>query len=486
VDQVLSSEVELDGRPLIGERAETRGLESFPVSSPIDGKEIGPLFECDRTRVDEAVALGGAAMRSSEWRDPRTRKLLLRGWAELIRDHTAEIASIQTLEIGRPIQLSRADIAAAAEAIDWFADLADKNYGEYFTYNDGSQALIVREPVGVVGAVVPWNFPVGMASWKLAPVLAMGNSIVLKPAEQSPFSILRIADLALEAGLPRGVISVLPGRGSHTGEAIGLHPDISAITFTGSTSVGKRFLEYAARSNMKQVWLETGGKSTAMVLEDADVGRAAKLIAAGLTRNTGQVCSANGRVLVHASIADKFRSRLEEELRGHRSGSPIDEEVTMGPLASREHFARVTELVGTAIAEGDLPSVGALPDGDESCYFEPMSFWQVESSSRLWRQEVFGPVIATRVFEDLDAAIAEANDTEYGLAGSVFSRSMDAALDVAHRLDVGSVTINDVDMVDIATPFPGRKQSGNSADLSIHSAQKFTALKTIWIRGASA
>ena len=481
-----SSDAEFDGRPLIGVRTETAGLQSFPVSSPVDGEAIGLLFECDRSRVDEAVALGGAAMRSAQWRDPRTRKRLLRRWAELIRDHAAEIASIQTREIGRPIRSSRADIAAAADTIDWFADLADKNYGEYFSYGDGSQALIVREPIGVVGAVVPWNFPVGMASWKLAPVLAMGNSIVLKPAEQSPFSILRIADLALEAGLPEGVMSVLPGRGAVTGEAIGLHPDIAAVTFTGSTGVGKRFLDYAARSNMKQVWLETGGKSTAIVLEDADAGRAAELIAAGLVRNTGQVCSANGRVLVHASVAAEFRSRLEEELRRHRSGSPLDEESTMGPLASQEHFARVADMVGTAIAEGDTPSVGALPENRETCYFEPMSFWQVESSSRLWRQEVFGPVIATRIFEDLDTAIIEANDTEYGLAGSVFSRSMDAALDVAHRLDVGSVTINDVDMVDIATPFPGRKQSGNSADLSMHSAEKFTALKTIWIRGAHA
>jgi gamma-glutamyl-gamma-aminobutyraldehyde dehydrogenase len=336
----------------------------------------------------------------------------------------------------------------------------------------------------VVAAVVPWNYPLEMAVWKLAPALVTGNSVVLKPAEESPLSALRLAELGVEAGLPAGVLNVVPGAGPVAGRALGEHPDVDTVAFTGSTPVGKLFLEYAGRSNMKQVWLECGGKSANLVLDSAaDLDAVAEGVCRGIFTNQGQVCSANSRLLVQRSLKDDLLERVLARASAITPGDPLDPGVTMGPLVSERQASRVLEYVDLGRREGRLLLGGErVPDAPSAAYVLPTIFDEVEPMARIAREEIFGPVLAVLAFDTEEEAVALANDSVYGLAASVWSDDLAQAHRVAGGLRAGTVSVNTVDALDVTTPFGGFGQSGFGRDLSLHALEKFTALKTTWFQ----
>jgi 4-(gamma-glutamylamino)butanal dehydrogenase len=403
--------------------------------------------------------------------------------AELIDEHTPELAVTDSVDGGKLIaDTSTVDAPGSAAILRWYAEAIDKVYGEIAPVS-GALATITRGPLGVIGAVIPWNYPLEMAIWKLAPALATGNSVVLKPAEESPLSALRLAELAIEAGLPAGVLNVVPGLGAEAGRAIGLHPDVDAVAFTGSTEVGKLFQTYAGQSNMKQVWLECGGKSANLVFDDvADLDAAADLAVFGFLACSGQVCSANTRLLVHRSVHDEFVRRVIDRARAKVVGDPLAESSTMGPLVSSKQLQRVQSFVEAGRAQAELASGGNLLHAESGGYYqEPAVFVDVPTDAAIWREEIFGPVLAVRAFDTEDEAIALANASQYGLAASVWTDDLRRAHRVASRLQAGTVSVNTVDALDVTVPFGGVKQSGFGRDLSLHALDKFVALKTTWI-----
>jgi gamma-glutamyl-gamma-aminobutyraldehyde dehydrogenase len=406
--------------------------------------------------------------------------------AELIRANADELAVLDSLDAGKLItDTSTIDIPGTAAILQWYAETADKTYGEIAPTSSGDLALVSREPLGVVAAVVPWNYPLEMAMWKLAPALVTGNSAVLKPAEESPLSALRLAELADEAGLPPGVLNVVTGDGPVAGKALGLHPDVDVVTFTGSTPVGKLFLEYAGRSNMKQVWLECGGKSANVVLDkNADLDAVADGVCLGIFTHAGQVCSANSRLVVHRSVKDELLAKVLERAGEIRPGDPLDPVTVMGPLVSERQADRVREYIEIGRGEGLLRLGGdAAADGaPTAAYVGPTVFDEVPPSARIAREEIFGPVLAVIGVDSEAEAVAVANDSPFGLAASVWSDDLRQAHRVAGLLRAGTVSVNTVDALDVTTPFGGFGQSGFGRDLSLHAMGKFTALKTTWVK----
>ena len=348
----------------------------------------------------------------------------------------------------------------------------------------GDLALVTREPLGVVGAVVPWNFPLDMATWKCAPALAAGNSVVLKPAEQSPLSALRLAELAMEAGLPEGALNVVPGFGETAGRALGMHMDVDCLAFTGSTEVGKLFQQYAGQSNMKQVWLETGGKSPNLVFADcASLDKAAEVSGLGIFFNQGEVCSANSRLLVERGIKDALLEKLVKQAGAYPPGDPLDPATRLGAMVSAEHTDRVMGYIDAGKRDAKLVVGGERADvGGKGSFVRPTIFDGVTNDMRIAREEIFGPVLAVIPFDDEEEAVRLANDTPYGLAASLWTDSLSRAHRVARRLRAGTVSVNTVDALSPMTPFGGFKQSGVGRDLSLHSFDKYTALKTTWIK----
>jgi gamma-glutamyl-gamma-aminobutyraldehyde dehydrogenase len=388
--------------------------------------------------------------------------------------------------MGKPVEEAVGiDVPAAAGVFQWYAEAADKLYDEIAPTGADDLALVTREPLGVVGAVVPWNFPLDLASWKLAPALVAGNSVVLKPAEQSPLSALRLGELALEAGLPAGVLNVVPGFGETAGRALGLHPDVDCVAFTGSTEVGKLFLRYSSESNAKPVWLECGGKSPNLIFADAsDLDRAAEMAAFGIFFNQGEVCSANSRLLVERSIREEFVERLLAQARAVRVGDPLDPETTMGPLVDAQHTERVLSYIEAA-REGGTIRIGGdrvAVNGNSRCFVEPTVIDGISNEHRIAQDEVFGPVLTVLDFEREEEALALANQTRYGLAASIWTSNLSRAHRLARRLRAGTVSVNTVDALGPATPFGGFKESGFGRDLSLHALDKYTGLKTTWIK----
>jgi gamma-glutamyl-gamma-aminobutyraldehyde dehydrogenase len=460
--------------------------ETFASVNPATEQVIADIAAGGAADIDAAVASARRAFEAGDWSRsaPAERRRVLLALAALVREHGEELALLDSLDMGKlVVEAHTVDVPGAAAVIEFYAEAIDKSYDEIAPTAPGDLALITREPLGVVGAVVPWNFPLDLATWKLGPALAAGNSVVLKPAEQSPLSAIRLAQLATQAGLPDGVLNVVPGLGPEAGRALGLHPDVDCLAFTGSTAVGKAYLGYAGASNMKQVWLECGGKSSNVVFADVDdLDAAADRACFGIFYNQGQVCSANSRLLVERSIKDELLERIVERTARIRPGDPLDPASTLGPLVSGAQLDRVTEYVRDGRAGARLVVGGARAQVDGRGHFlEPTIFDDVRPDARIAREEIFGPVLAVTAFDDEQEAIGMANASEYGLAASLWTGSLSRAHRVARRLRAGTVSVNTVDALSPQTPFGGFKQSGFGRDLSLHALDKYTGLKTTWI-----
>ena len=470
-----------------GKAVEALSGETFDCINPATGGLLAKVAACGEADVDRAVKSARAAFEDGRWsrKSPAERKAVLLKLADLIRANTVELALLDSLDMGKLVMdAATVDVPGSAAIFQWYAEAIDKVYDEVAPTGPNNLALVRREPLGVVGAVVPWNFPLDMATWKCAPALAMGNSVVLKPAEQSPLSALRLAELALEAGLPEGVLNVVPGLGEVTGRALGLHPDVDCITFTGSTQVGKYFLGYSAQSNMKQVWLECGGKSPNLIFADCeDLDAAADMAAFGIFFNQGEICSANSRLLVERSICDVFLEKMVERAKRYTPGNPLDPASSMGAIVDEGQTQRILSFIEQGRKTSRLVSGGERVTVDgKGCFVQPTIFADVDADDRLSREEIFGPVLAVSAFDSESEAVARANDTIYGLAASVWTSNLSRAHRVSDQLRAGTVSVNTVDALSPMTPFGGFKQSGIGRDLSLHAFDKFSGLKTTWIK----
>ncbi|GAA4219984.1 gamma-glutamyl-gamma-aminobutyraldehyde dehydrogenase [Sagittula marina] len=460
--------------------------QRFETVNPGSGAVLTDVARGGGEDIDRAVTAARRAFDDGRWsrKSPAERKEVLLHLAALIRQNVPELALLDTLDMGKVIaDSSTVDAPGSAHFFQWHAEAIDKLYDEIAPTGGRDLAMIRRMPLGVIGAVVPWNFPLDMATWKLAPALATGNSVVLKPAEQSPLSALMLAELASEAGLPDGVLNVVTGFGEDAGQALGRHPDVDCLVFTGSTAVGKMFQRYAGESNMKAVWPETGGKSPNLIFADADLDQAAEMAAFGIFYNQGEVCSANSRMLVHASVKDEMIDRMRAQAAKVVLGDPLDPASTMGSLVDRAHADRVMSFVEAGKQTARLVCGGErVTHMGSDAYVQPTIFDDVAPDDPLAREEIFGPVLTVQTFEDDAEAVRMANDTVYGLAASVWTRDLSRALDVSEKLVAGTVSVNTVDALSTYTPFGGVKQSGYGRDLSLHAFDKYSALKTTWIK----
>ncbi|OAH13603.1 aldehyde dehydrogenase [Streptomyces jeddahensis] len=480
--------VELPGAHHIDGVEEAGGGSSFSVVSPRDGHVLAEVADGGAAEVDAAVAAARRAFDSGPWPRlaPADRGRVLVRIAELLEERREELALTVSLEMGKPITDAHdIELRAVINTFRWYGQLADKLTDESPHTPPDALALVTREPAGVVGAVVPWNFPLTLAGWKVAPALAAGCTVVLKPSENSPLSALLLAAVATEAGLPPGVLNVVNGNGPVAGRALGLHPDVDVLAFTGSTAVGRHFLRYAADSNLKRVWLELGGKSPNIVLPDApDLDKAAATAAWGIFFNQGEMCTAPSRLLVHSSIAEQVTEAVVRRARELRVGDPLDPATEMGALVSAAHLDRVLDHIATGQAEGARLRIGGerTRTATGGSLLQPTVFDRVDPGMRLAREEIFGPVLSVLTFDDLDEAVRLANATEYGLAAGLWTSDLSTAHQVSRALKAGTVWVNCYEEGDLTVPFGGMKQSGNGRDKSVHALEKYTELKTTWIQ----
>ncbi|MBZ7674318.1 aldehyde dehydrogenase PuuC [Klebsiella grimontii] len=482
--QQKARELTIETRLFInGEYSAAADNSVFATIDPAAQQTLAEVARGKKADVDRAVQAARGVFDRGDWSQasPAQRKAVLTKFADLMDAHREELALLETLDTGKPIRHSlRDDIPGAARAIRWYAEAIDKVYGEVAPTGGNELAMIVREPIGVIAAVVPWNFPLLLACWKLGPALASGNSVVLKPSEKSPLTALRLAGLAKQAGLPDGVFNVVSGFGHEAGQALAQHHDVEVITFTGSTRTAKQLLKDAGDSNMKRVWLEAGGKSANIVFADCpDLQKAVNATAGGIFYNQGQVCIAGTRLLLEESIADRFLDLLKEQAKGWQPGNPLDPNTTMGMLIDNSHADSVHSFIRAGEAHSTL-----LLDGRKNPWpaaVGPTIFVDVDPASALSQEEIFGPVLVVTRFKNEEQALALANDSRYGLGAAVWTRDLSRAHRVSRRLKAGSVFVNNYNDGDMTVPFGGYKQSGNGRDKSLHALEKFTELKTIWI-----
>lgn len=473
----------IDGRPV----AASDGGEA-EVISPLDGAVLTRMARGTKADAQAAVAAARRAFDDGRWPDlpPAARRAVLTRWAELIEENALELAVLGVRDNGTEIGMAlKAEPLSAAATIRYYAEAIDKIYGEIAPTGAENLGLVHRAPVGVVGAIVPWNFPLMIGAWKLGPALAAGCTVVLKPAESASLALLRIAELALEAGLPAGVLNVVTGRGSVVGEALATSMQVDALVFTGSGPVGRRLMENAARSNLKRVYLELGGKSPNIVFADApDLAEAARVSANGIFRNSGQVCVAGSRLLVERAIHDEFVGKMTGIARGMRVGDPLDPATAAGAVHSLDQLEQNLEFVEEARALGREIRCGGrrIRQRTGGYFMEPTIVTGVEPADRLAREEVFGPVLAVMPFDSEAEALRLANDTEYGLAAAVWTADLSRAHRMVRKLRAGVVHVNTYGGADLSVPLGGVKQSGNGHDKSLHAFDKYLDLKTAWIK----
>ena len=483
----LASTLGQDGRAFInGQRVDSSTGETRPARSPVDGRVLADLAACTEADVDRAVAAAREAFGGWSGESAEHRKKVLLRLADLMERHADELSLRETLDIGKAIaQTTTVDIPGSIETFRWYAEAADKVAGELPATPRGATALVTREPLGVVGAIVPWNYPLEIASWKLAPALAAGNTVVLKPAEASSMTALRLAEIAVEAGLPAGVLNVVTGSGRVVGNAIARHMGVDALAFTGSTEVSRTLMEASARSNLKRLALEAGGKSANIVFADtADLQAAAAQAAFTGFYNQGQVCSANSRILVQRPVLEAFTEALVAAAQSHRPGDPLDgDHAGNGSLVSVEHTDAVASWIERGRQEGDILAGGSRPTiNGSTAYLEPTVVGGLSAGSALHSEEIFGPVVALQPFDTEEEAVALANGTRYGLAASLWTSDVARVHRVSRALVAGTVSVNTVDALSLTTPFGGFKQSGFGRDLSLHAFENYTDLKTTWVQ----
>ena len=471
-----------------GEYRSAESGATFECISPVDGRLLGMVASCDQADADVAVKDARATFESGVWSRmaPAKRKKVMIRFAELIEEHGQELALLETLDMGKPISDSLSiDVGSAANAIRWSGEAIDKVYDEVAATPHDQLGLVTREPVGVVAAIVPWNFPLLMSCWKLGPALATGNSVILKPSEKSPLTGIRIAQLAIEAGIPAGVFNVLPGYGHTVGKALALHMDVDTLVFTGSTKIAKQLMIYSGESNMKRVWLEAGGKSPNIVFADApDLQAAAEAAASAIAFNQGEVCTAGSRLLVENSIKDKFVPMVVEAIKAWKPGNPLDPATNVGALVDTTQMNNVLSYIQAGHDDGAKLVAGGKRVMEETggTYVEPTIFDGVNNAMRIAKEEIFGPVLSVITFDTAQEAVQIANDTPYGLAAAVWTADISKAHLTAKALRAGSVWVNQYDGGDMTAPFGGFKQSGNGRDKSLHAFDKYTELKSTWIK----
>lgn len=483
------STLKFDGRAVVnGKRVAAVDGQVFDCVSPVDGTVLAQIARCGQADVDAAVASGRAAFEDSRWSGmaPAQRKRIMIRFADLVQQHGDELALLETLDMGKPVKYSRSvDVNSAANCLRWYGEAVDKVYDEVAPTPSTALALITREPVGVVGVIVPWNYPMIMASWKIAPALAAGNSVVLKPSEKSPLTALRLADLALEAGIPDGVLNVVTGFGPEAGSPLALHMDVDCIAFTGSTRVGKQIHVMAGQSNLKRAWTELGGKSPNIVFADCpDLDRAVEASIGSIFFNQGESCNAPSRLFVEESIKERFIEKALALMPQYAPANPTLPDTVMGALVDQIQMNTVLRYIESGKNEGAklISGGGQALTETGGCYVQPTIFDGVKSSMTIAREEIFGPVLAVMSFTDVAEVVREANASVYGLQAGVWTRDLNKAHGVARALRAGTVHVNQYDEDDITVPFGGFKQSGVGRDKSLHAFDKYTECKTTWIR----
>jgi len=463
--------------------------KTFASVNPASGRELAQIAACGAEDVDRAVSAARRAFEAGSWSRmaPRERKKILLKFADLIETNLEELALLETLDCGKPITDSReVDLPDTIETLRWHAEAIDKLYDQMSPAPHNVVSMLVREPIGVVAGVIPWNFPLFMAAWKMAPALAGGNSLILKPAELTSLSLLRLAELAAEAGLPDGVFNVVPGLGEEAGRAIGLHRGIDCVSFTGSGEVGRYFLQYSAQSNMKRIVLECGGKSPAIVMADVkDLAPVVDNIATGILFCQGENCSAGSRLLVHRSMADKLLEQLKPVFAQWKVGDPLKTDTRIGALIEQPHLQKVLGLIERGKAEGGKVTFGGKQALVESggWFVEPTILENVHNNMAIAREEIFGPVLSVIPFDSEEEAIRLANDTNYGLAASLYTEDLNTAHRVAKAIRAGTVSVNCYSEGDYAVPFGGYKESGfGGKDKGLAAHEQYTEQKAIWIQ----
>ena len=460
--------------------------EQFDCISPRDGQRLTQIASCDATDINLAVESARQAFNSGVWRDKKAtkRKKIMLAWADLMEQHHSELAVLESLDMGMTISDSfNGNVPGAIECIRWFAELADKQYDEIAPTSPDALTRIHRVPLGVVGAVTPWNYPLMIACWKVAPALAVGNSVVLKPAEQSSLTAIKITELAYQAGIPAGVLNVVPGMGETAGKALGLHNDVDALAFTGSSRVGGLYMQYAGQSNLKRVALECGGKTPNVVLADVeDLDKAAAAVVLGAFGNAGQICNAGSRLIVESSIHKPLMEKIIALTQRLVVGDPLNPETEMACLVNKQHTDNVIRYINLGRQEGaDLVIGGEQLITSGGCFLQPTIFDDVDAQMTIAREEIFGPVLSVIPVDNLDQAIEVANSTVYGLGCAIWTSNMKKSERAAKEIQAGVVWVNCHDHGDISSPVGGFKQSGFGRDKSIHALDKYVEYKTVWI-----